>query len=403
MRAIGPLAFLIALGVVAASTRADEPDPKEIIMEADRKVAALRAVSYRVETRAEGIWKDRMPRFQATVSADAGAERWDPRVSSAPPRLRIEGVVKQPGSNESRSFGMVLSGKEIMRVDPEGKTCTLGTWPEAVRLIGALPMCLLDEFLAVSPFSDELGTVPRRYEGQKTVGGTACHVIHVAYVTYNNGQREARWYFGIDDNLPHRVDRIFRSSQGHNTYVLELADINVAPKFDPATFAIRVPNGYEKKRYVYLPPSDPQLLPVGSEAPDWMLRTPEGKSISLSSLRGKVVVLDFWATWCAPCIKAMPGMQKLHERFKGKPVAIYGVNCRELASADPAAFMKEQSLTYGLLLNGEQIARAYRIVAIPVFYVIAPDGRIAYAATGYDPRREEGLASLIESLMKNID
>ncbi len=59
------------------------------------------------------------------------------------------------------------------------------------------------------------------------------------------------------------------------------------------------------------------------------MKDPAGKSVSLKSLRGKIVLLDFWATWCGPCRMAMPGLQKLHDRYKDKPVAIYGVNCRE--------------------------------------------------------------------------
>src|SRR5215813_2707656 len=75
------------------------------------------------------------------------------------------------------------------------------------------------------------------------------------------------------------------------------------------------------------------LLPVGTTAPDWQLSGAQGQTYSLSSYRGKVVVMDFWATWCQPCTAVMPRMQKLQQKFADKGVVVFGINSWENGDA----------------------------------------------------------------------
>lgn len=138
-----------------------------------------------------------------------------------------------------------------------------------------------------------------------------------------------------------------------------------------------------------------KLLPVGESAPDWQLSDAEGKVHSLSEYRGKVVVLDFWATWCGPCKDVMPRMQKLYEKYKDQGVVVFGVNSWE--KKDPLELMKQKRYSYGLLLKGEQIAEAYRVTSLPAVYMIGTDGRIIYCHEGVD---DKNLASLIEKYLK---
>ena len=136
---------------------------------------------------------------------------------------------------------------------------------------------------------------------------------------------------------------------------------------------------------------------MGSEAPEWTLKDGDGKEVSLKSLRGKLVLLDFWATWCGPCRQAMPGVQKLYEKYKGKPLAVFGVNCYERGSnVDPAGFMKQGGFTYPQLLQGSDVVQTYRAVGIPTFYLIAPDGKILLAFSGFSASGEQQLEATIE-------
>jgi thiol-disulfide isomerase/thioredoxin len=191
---------------------------------------------------------------------------------------------------------------------------------------------------------------------------------------------ESIWYFSTTDFLPRRVDRIGKDDAGEIMgTALTLKNVQVDPKFTRDPFALVVPEGFEVETVSQ--PERPKLLAVGTQAPDWTLQTPGGESVSLNQLKGSVVVMDFWATWCGPCKAAMPHVQKLHEEFKGKGVKIFGVNTWE-RDGDPVKYMKDNNYTYGLLLEGDDVATAYKVSGIPTFYVIDRDGKIAYIGVG---------------------
>jgi cytochrome c biogenesis protein CcmG/thiol:disulfide interchange protein DsbE len=133
------------------------------------------------------------------------------------------------------------------------------------------------------------------------------------------------------------------------------------------------------------------LLSVGDTAPDWKLTDPQGRAHTLAEYRGKVVVLDFWATWCGPCARVMPRLEKLHRKYGGQGLVVFGVNSFE--TGDPAAFVRKKGYTYTLLLKGEEMAPAYGVESLPVVYVIGADGKVVYAHAGPD---HKDLADLVE-------
>ena len=242
-------------------------------------------------------------------------------------------------------------------------------------------------------FDDELNSKSPRYEGTRDVEGVPCHVLNVTHKA--PGLQMVRMYFGKDDHLLRRTERPVRMRAGgpslasNALLVFTVRDLKANVEIDDAIFRMTCPPGYRLKSMIPdRKPGAPRrsnaglgLLPVGSAAPDWELPSGTGKKISLKSLRGKVVVLDFWATWCGPCRRAMPEVQKLHNKFKDKGVAVFGVNCGERnRRVDPVKFMKDKGYTYGQLLHGELAARSYRVRGIPTFYVISKPGRRNSAA-----------------------
>lgn len=140
---------------------------------------------------------------------------------------------------------------------------------------------------------------------------------------------------------------------------------------------------------------DAGLLAVGAQAPEWTLKDAAGKEHKLSEFKGKVVVMDFWATWCGPCKKAMPSIQKTHEKFKDKGVVVIGVSTWE-KDGDPVTYMKEKGFNYSLYLKGDEVAKQYGVTGIPAFFVIGGDGKIVFAEQGFDPSDEKKLEKVIE-------
>jgi thiol-disulfide isomerase/thioredoxin len=138
-----------------------------------------------------------------------------------------------------------------------------------------------------------------------------------------------------------------------------------------------------------------KLLAVGEAAPGWKLVDPEGKAHTLSDYRGRVVVLDFWATWCGPCAKVMPRLEKLQKKYADRGVVVLGLSSWD--TGDPAAAMKKRGITYTLLLKGEEMAPSYGVTSLPVVYVIGADGRVVYSHAGPD---QKDLSDLIENQLK---
>ena len=136
---------------------------------------------------------------------------------------------------------------------------------------------------------------------------------------------------------------------------------------------------------------------IGMEAPDFTLSDPSGKTVHLRDLRGKVVVVDFWATWCGPCRALMPHVQKMQEQLAAKGLTILGLDVGEDA-ATVEKFAKEQSYTFRLLLDAEpQVTRRYFVQGYPTTFVIDRAGRIAFLEMGSD--NPTGLQAAVEKAL----
>ena len=123
----------------------------------------------------------------------------------------------------------------------------------------------------------------------------------------------------------------------------------------------------------------------GIEAPDFTLNDLNGQPLSLSSLRGKYVVLDFWGSWCGWCIKGIPDMKKDYEKYKGK-LEILGIDCRDTEEKWKAAVEKHELPWLHVRNAGApDVSVLYAIQGYPTKIVIDPEGKIAKIVVGEDP------------------
>lgn len=129
-----------------------------------------------------------------------------------------------------------------------------------------------------------------------------------------------------------------------------------------------------------LPEEDRGIEP-GETAPDFEMETLNGDTIKLSDLRGKKVILNFWATWCGPCREEMPEMQEFYDKNK-EEVEILAVNLLETESneTDAEEYIDEFQYTFPVLLDrGADVSKAYKgAVAVPTTYFIGTDGTIQH-------------------------
>jgi peroxiredoxin len=145
-----------------------------------------------------------------------------------------------------------------------------------------------------------------------------------------------------------------------------------------------------------------------STAPDFTLTTLEGQPLPLRELRGKLVLLNFWATWCAPCLHEMPSMQRLYQTFKETEFVLLAVSMDRHGEEVARPFVDNLKLTFPVLLDTAlEVGRRYSVRGLPTTYLIDPDGQMIGAAIGardwYRTEAKALIAGLLQQTIPTAD
>lgn len=144
---------------------------------------------------------------------------------------------------------------------------------------------------------------------------------------------------------------------------------------------------------------------VGSDAPDFSADDTQGQKVSLSGLKGKVVLIDFWASWCGPCKQEMPFLVELYKAYKDKGLEIVAINL-DTQEKNMQHFITQLSsspefkLTFKIIHDPKaQIGGKYKLEGMPSTFLIDRQGRIRYRYTGFHPSKKENYKSDLEQLL----
>ncbi len=152
-----------------------------------------------------------------------------------------------------------------------------------------------------------------------------------------------------------------------------------------------------------LPETGGQSSPLlGKDAKDFKLTLLNGTSFEPSKEKGKIVVLDFWATWCGPCVKSLPELIEAMSEFDSSKVKLIGVN-----QAEPGPvvqkFLGQHGWKLTVALDAEQsVGRQFGVEGIPHTVIVGPDGKIAWVKTGYDPGGAREAANAVRKLLESM-
>ena len=126
---------------------------------------------------------------------------------------------------------------------------------------------------------------------------------------------------------------------------------------------------------------------VGSTAPEFALPDLDGRVIQSADYRGKVVILDFWATWCPPCRKEIPHFVALQSKYRGKGVEVVGLSLDKGGAQEVRPFAEENNVNYTMLIANQETTEAFGgITGIPTTFILDKEGKIAKRFLGYtDP------------------
>ncbi|MEO0116762.1 MAG: TlpA disulfide reductase family protein [candidate division WOR-3 bacterium] len=130
---------------------------------------------------------------------------------------------------------------------------------------------------------------------------------------------------------------------------------------------------------------------------DFTLPTLAGENITLSKLKGKVVLLDFWATWCPPCRRAIPELVKIYEEYKNRNFLVLGIGLDE--KTDLLKVQEELNITYPILIGNDKVAKQYEIEAIPTLILLDKKGKTQLRKVGFSEEEMAEIKNKIEELI----
>ena len=138
----------------------------------------------------------------------------------------------------------------------------------------------------------------------------------------------------------------------------------------------------------------------GAPAPAFQLHTAGSSDLSLSDLKGQVVLINFWASWCGPCRQEMPILDQLYRKYKSAGFTLVGVNV-EPKSGDAEGFLKSTPVSFPILFDPDsKVSKLYEVPGMPSTVILDRSGKIRYVHQGYKPGEESQYLDQIRTLVR---
>jgi thiol-disulfide isomerase/thioredoxin/outer membrane lipoprotein-sorting protein len=303
-------------------------------------------------------------------------------------------------------------------------------------VLGGGPLSFIAPMLSPRGFNGELATITHAtYVGSEEVDGQAMHRVNFVMVPSLNdaARNQLRQQFGSDD-MKFYVDAWIHDGDTPSLHKLHydlakmLAGVmaemmeqmpqlremtyDMVLTFDhwqtgdriEADFSFDAPEDAIKAGSIdeliaaNQPPSPDELL--GKPAPDFEIAMLDGSTLELAQHKDRdVVILDFWATWCGPCIQAMPGLMEIADTYKDRNVVLYAVNVQEKPDTINN-FLRSRDWSLNIPLDSDgELSKKFMVAGLPQTVVIGKDGTVQAVHLGYTPQLKQQLADELDKLI----
>jgi len=150
--------------------------------------------------------------------------------------------------------------------------------------------------------------------------------------------------------------------------------------------------------FFLLPQCAKEKEPPAGLAPDFTLKTLDGQEITLSQLKGKVVLLDFWATWCGPCRESIPHLIQLYSHYRENGFELVGMDVDKGDVETVRKFVKSMDIPYPIVVAPDDVVKSYRVNSIPATILIDKEGNIRERITGFNSTIAQELTGKVADL-----
>lgn len=408
------LAFLSISIFWGCST--EKKDPVQIFLDADKAATQVKSAEFEIRL------VSKMNQESESFKTKIVAERM-PNQQNYPIYFRME---------EPDVSLVTYNGKQMIITSYADKSVSVS---DSIEYASDIAMQISNNFNMVIDTKFDSADIRKtaqtlQFMGTKTIDGEKCYEIKQSAEGHNSAfKMETMYYFSVENSLlkgyhstikndkneeVQNIDLTIMNLKLNKDIAPEIFDQHINPSFTMVDLDIQNPHsgmGMEGGENMEgsenmsmeeghgMEESSTGTLPNGHKAPTWTLKDKDGKTYSLDALKGKVVLMDFWATWCTPCKKVMPEIQKLWNKYKNQNVIVVGINTWE-RDGDPVKYMKDNKYNYTLLMNGNEVANNYKVTGIPTLYVIDKQGNIAYSEVGAVDGLGDKLDKVIADLIK---
>ncbi len=424
-----PAAQAPQLTKVDAPAAAETVDPKAKAIH-DRAVEALRklkALELTSVLAVEGIDPSMIPPGVTDPAHVVIDLRKDPAAGAAdrggPGGVPFSRIAIDSAKDGKPTAKFCYDGKNAIMIDEASKSYMQAGGQDWPMLLGQrsanLPQWHFENLMDMSalPADAMPKDVAFTIVGEETLDGQPCDVVRRVRTMQLEGMQDDSGKvipgpqlsitevvaFARQDALPRRVQSRTEmkgdDSMPAMTTVVTYTGVKADPAITDTAFATAAPDGYKKAESPAEAKGPEMKVKAGDAAPDFKLTDFAGKEWTLGSLKGQVVLLDFWALWCGPCKRAMPAIQKIHEDYKSKGVTVLGVNTWERDADGAKKFLETKGFTYPSLTKGDDLAGSYGMSGIPTLVVIGKDGKIAMIEVGLGPDGDTKLRSAIDAAL----